>query len=45
MVKALLDMHVLIWWLNDRGRLLPAQQEAVCSVNPESPLLVSHISL
>ena len=42
---ALLDTHVLIWWLNDRRRLSPAQQEVVGSAAPASPLLVSDISL
>ena len=44
-MTALLDTHVLIWWLNDRDRLSPAQQEVVGSASPESPLLVSDISL
>lgn len=41
----LLDTHVLIWWLDGSGRLSPAQQEAVSAVSPQSPLLVSDISL
>lgn len=44
-MKALLDTHVLIWWLNDRKRLSPAQQEVVASVRPDKPLLISDISL
>ena len=44
-MKALLDTHVLIWWLNDRTRLSPAQREVVGAVGPETPLLVSDISL
>ena len=44
-MKALLDTHVLIWWLNDRRRLSSAQQEVVGSVQPDEPLLVSDISL
>ena len=44
-MKALLDTHVLIWWLNDRTRLSPAQREVVGLVRPEEPLLVSDISL
>ena len=44
-MKALLDTHVLIWWLNDRKRLSSAQREVVGSVRPEMPLLVSDISL
>ena len=44
-MKALLDTHVLIWWLNDRRRLSSAQQEVVGSVRSDEPLLVSEISL
>lgn len=41
----LLDTHVLIWWLNDCGRLSKAQQEVIAAAGAESPLLVSDISL
>lgn len=44
-MSALLDTHVLIWWLEGRGRLSPAQQKALDAANPDSPLLVSDISL
>ena len=44
-MTALLDTHILIWWLNDSNRLSPAQQEVVASASAESPLLVSDISL
>ena len=44
-MSALLDTHVLIWWLDDRGRLSRAQQEVVASASAGSPLLVSDISL
>ena len=44
-MTALLDTHVLIWWLNDRSRLSPTQQEAVGSAGPESPRLVADKSL
>ena len=44
-MKALLDTHVLIWWLNDRRRLSLAQRQVVDSVRPEEPLLVSDITL
>ena len=44
-MTALLDTHILIWWLNDSNRLSPNQQEVVASVSAESPLLVSDISL
>ncbi len=44
-MTALLDTHVLIWWLNDRNRLSPDQREVVGSAGAQSPLLVSDISL
>ena len=44
-MTALLDTHILIWWLTDSNRLSPAQQEVVASASAESPLLVSDISL
>ena len=44
-MTALLDTHILIWWLNESNRLSPAQQEVVASASAESPLLVSDISL
>ena len=44
-MTALLDTHVLIWWLNDRERLSPAQREVVESAGSQTPLLVSDISL
>lgn len=44
-VTALLDTDVLIWWLNDRTRLSPDQQEVVASASARCPLLVSDISL
>ena len=44
-MTALLDTHVLIWWLNGRERLSPAQREVVESAGSQTPLLVSDISL
>jgi PIN domain nuclease of toxin-antitoxin system len=44
-MRALLDTHVLIWWLNDPGRLSPAQRGVVTAASRQSPLLVSDISL
>ena len=44
-MTALLDTHILIWWLNGSKRLSAAQQEVVASASAESPLLVSDISL
>ena len=44
-MTALLDTHVLVWWLNDRRRLSAAQRDVVASAGTDSPLLVSDISL
>ena len=44
-MRVLLDTHVLIWWLNDPTQLSAAQREVLNSVGPQSPILVSDISL
>ena len=44
-MMALLDTHVLIWWLDDIERLSSAQKGVVESASIDSPLLVSDISL
>ena len=44
-MTALLDTHVLLWWLTGDARLSPAQREVVAAASAESPLLVSDISL
>lgn len=44
-MNALLDTHILIWWLNGDARLSSAQREALESAGPSAPLLVSDISL
>jgi len=44
-MRLLLDTHVLLWWLNDSGRLSAGQQGVLGQAGEESPLLVSHISL
>lgn len=44
-MTALLDTHILIWWLTDVSRLSPEQQEVIDSASADSPLLVSDISL
>jgi len=44
-VKALLDTHVLIWWLDSGSRLSKRQRKVIRSASPEHPLLVSDISL
>ena len=44
-MRALLDTHVLIWWLDDHDRLSRAQVEVLSEASAESPLVVSDISL
>lgn len=44
-MTAILDTHVLIWWLDGSDRLSRAQQEVVATADADSPLLVSDISL
>lgn len=44
-MRLLLDTHVLLWWLNDSGRLSAGQREVLGRAGEESPLLVSDISL
>jgi PIN domain nuclease of toxin-antitoxin system len=44
-VKALLDTHILLWWLGENSRLSPEQRGALEKANEENPLLVSDITL
>ena len=44
-MRALLDTHILIWWLNDPTRLSPAQRKVLAAAGREAPVLVSDISL
>jgi len=44
-VRYLLDTHVLLWWLGEPERLLPQQRSMLDDVAPESPVLVSDITL
>lgn len=44
-MKALLDTHILLWWLGSNPRLSSAQQELLDRATAEEPLLVSEISL
>ena len=45
MTLALLDTHVLIWWLNEPGRLSPEQRAVPDKAGGDAPLHVSDISL
>lgn len=42
---ALLDTHILIWWLSDTTQLSEAQREVVKSASRDDPVHVSDISL
>jgi PIN domain nuclease of toxin-antitoxin system len=44
-VRALLDTHVLIWWLEGSRSLSPAVRGVLDGAGPEAPLLVSDITL
>lgn len=44
-MTALLDTHVLVWWLSDRTQLSPRQREVVEAATPDDPVFVSDISL
>ena len=44
-MKALLDTHILIRWLNDRSQLSSPQSRVIETADADSPLLVSDISL
>ena len=44
-MTALLDTHVLIWWLQGDGPLSPAQRRVLSGADGDSPLRVSDISL
>ena len=44
-LKPLLDTHVLLWWLHDDARLSKAHRSAIEDAEPDSPLLVSEITL
>lgn len=44
-MRYLLDTHVLLWWLGEPERLLPQQRSMLDDVAPESPVLVSDITL
>ena len=44
-MKALLDTHILLWWLEDADRLSAEQSEVLSQANPDHPLLISDITL
>ncbi len=44
-MKALLDTHVLLWWLGTATRLSAAQWQVIENAGPGQPLWVSEITL
>ena len=44
-MKALLDTHVLLWWLGDATRLSASQWKVIENAGPDEPLWVSEITL
>lgn len=44
-MNALLDTHVLLWWLGPTSRLSSAQRRVVEGATPNEPLWISEISL
>jgi PIN domain nuclease of toxin-antitoxin system len=44
-LRALLDTHVLLYWLGDSSRLSKAQRQLLETATEEAPLLLSDISL
>lgn len=44
-MTALLDTHVLIWWLQGEGPLSTAQRRVLEAADADSPLRISDISL
>lgn len=44
-MRALLDTHVLLWWLEPSRRLSPAQREVLGRAGDPDPVWVSDISL
>ncbi len=44
-MKALLDTHILLWWLGPATRLSAAQWKVIEQAGPDTPLWVSEITL
>jgi PIN domain nuclease of toxin-antitoxin system len=44
-VKALLDTHILLWWLAEDPRLSLKQRQILEGANPENPLCMADITL
>lgn len=44
-MKALLDTHILLWWLGEEPHLSPGQREVLQKADEENPLWVADITL
>jgi PIN domain nuclease of toxin-antitoxin system len=44
-VNALLDTHILLWWLEAQGKLSKGQEDIIEQAGAEHPLLISNITL
>lgn len=44
-MSAVLDTHVLVWWVTDPDRLTPAMRAALDGASAEDPLIVPDICL
>jgi PIN domain nuclease of toxin-antitoxin system len=44
-VSAVLDTHVLVWWVSDPARLTPMMRAVLDAVTPGSPVFVPDICL
>ena len=44
-MKALLDTHILLWWLGEDQRLSPGQRQILQEADEKSPLWVADITL
>lgn len=44
-MKALIDTHILLWWLQDDAQLSARQRAVLAEASPENPLWISDITL
>ncbi len=44
-MKALLDTHILLWWLGEDQRLSPGQRQILAEADEKNPLGVADITL
>ncbi|MEX2443724.1 MAG: type II toxin-antitoxin system VapC family toxin [Alkalispirochaeta sp.] len=44
-MRAVLDTHILVYWVSEPDRLTPAQSHVVKTITPENPAIVADITL